>query len=485
MFRLLLIIFTFIFSSLFSQINDTVNVSINTDNIRNHTSVFQNALNKMDGKVLKIIVKKGNYFVDTSISTARTHTAIIFEKGAILNFTSNLSSGIIVQNDFFTLKNAYIKGNGKSALNFYSGFAVLLSGVEHCNITGNTFDNISGNNLVFYPNSQNRGSSFNHINSNTFLNPVFKISETADESLIMMGYSGYNYMHNNNIIENNILDGANFIKLGIGFIGHGDNNVFRKNKISNCLSYGIVSYESQVVGNTMKNNQIIDNEIRNIGQIGYKKTVKGMGIYLMTSIHALVSGNKIYNTLRNSDRSETLGAGAISVSLSPDAVVENNIIDGSEMYGIVSDYSFGSQFLTNTIQNTVKSGAYFINMNDVIISGNTFKKIGELVLKGYFENTSLQYIKDQMRIEKYKNLDTGNNFVITKNKFYSDKDILYFVGTPADPSTNYPGNQIKNNVVTDNQIFGPSRNQDQLINFRQANQSKIKIKNNKVINKSR
>lgn len=480
MFRILLIIFTFIYINLFSQVNDSVYVTLNSSNSKNHTEIFQHALNKKEGKVLKILVKKGNYFVDNSLVTARSNTSIIFEKGAVLNFTSNISSGFIVQNDFFTLKNAYIKGNRKSAMDFYSGYAVLLSGVEHCNIFNNTFDGISGNNLVFYPNAQNRGSSFNHINSNTFLNPVFKISETGDESLIMMGYSGYNYMHNNNIIQNNILDGANIIKLGIGFIGHGDNNVFKKNKISNCLGYGIVSYESQVVGNTMKNNQIIENEIRNIGQVEDKKTVKGMGIYLMTSINALISGNKIYNTLRNSDRTETLGAGAISVSLSPNVVVEKNFIDGSEMYGIVSDYSFGSKFLYNFVQNTSKSGALFLNMNDVTISGNTFKNIGEVVLKGRFENTSLPYIKEQLRGDTYKNIDTGNNFIITNNKFYSDKEILYFVGSEADPSRNNPGNLIKNNVVKNNQIFGNSKKQEELINFRKANNFKNNILYNTV-----
>ncbi|WP_027379826.1 right-handed parallel beta-helix repeat-containing protein [Chryseobacterium daeguense] len=469
-----------IFLSVFSlaQSKDTLYVTIEKSN--DDTKTFQNALNQKGGKVLKITVKKASYSVNNVLNTSRPHTYISFEKGSTINFTNNKNTGFLINHDNFTLKNAYLKGIGKSAADFYTGYGLLLYGVDNCNIINNTFDAIGGNGILIYPSSK-KGCSNTSVKGNKFINHVFNISKDGDESAIMMGYSGKNYEHNSNVIEDNTILGNDILKVGIGFIGHGNNNIIRNNKISNCIAYGIVSYESDVVGNTMNGTQILDNEIRNIGEVGTAKTVKGMGIYLMTSNNAKIAGNKIYNALRNSDRTETLSQGGISVSLSPGTIVSDNLIDGSEMYGIVSDYSFGSSFLNNTLQNVKKSGAYFLNMNDVKISGNIFKNIGEVVIKGYFENTSLPRIKEQLRNDKYKNIDTGNNFTVTNNKFYSNKDILYFEATGRDLSQKYQGNKMNNNIVENNEIIGNIKNQNELVHFRQETSGKNFIQKNKII----
>jgi hypothetical protein len=477
----ILIVFVMFFSAhFFGQSRDTLYIQVEKSSTNDDTKVFQDALNQKNGKVLKIIVKKANYNISNTLATSRSDTYMIFDKGSSITFTNNKNTGFLIKHSNFTLKNAYIKGNGKSAEDFYTGYGVLLFGVNNCNISNNTFDKISGNGILMVP-ASNKGCSNNIIKDNRFTNHVFNITKNGDESAIMMGYSGKNYSHDNNRIENNTINGNDLLKVGIGFIGHGNNNVIKNNKISNCLAYGIVSYESDIVGNTMTNTQVLENEIKNIGEVGNNKTVKGMGIYLMTSNNAIISNNKIYNTLRNSDRSETLGQGGISVSLSPKATVSNNLIDGSEMYGIVSDYSFDSNFLNNTIQNIKKSGAYFLNMNDVKISGNTFKNIGEVVIKGYFENTSLPRIQEQLRDNRYKNIDTGNNFTVTNNKFYTNKDILYFEATGKDLSQNYKGNKLNNNVVENNEVIGNFKKQNELVHFRQEISGNNFIQKNRII----
>jgi hypothetical protein len=240
-------------------------------------------------------------------------------------------------------------------------------------------------------------------------------------------------------------------------------------------------YESKDKDTTLYNNLIKNNIICNIGEVNPKKTVKGMGIYLMKCSTSIVTGNRVYNTLRNSDETETLGAGAISISLSPNTIVSNNFVDGSYMYGLVSDYSFGSKFIKNTVQNTRKSGAYFMNMNDILVTGNTFKNIGAVVLRGYFEDTSLPYIKEQMSINKYKNINTGNNFRIVNNKFFTDKDVLYFIGTLGDKDGKFI-NKIRNNLVENNQIIGNPKKQEELIHFRQEVSGSNNIRNNKQTN---
>ncbi|UWX60785.1 right-handed parallel beta-helix repeat-containing protein [Chryseobacterium oranimense] len=464
----------------FGQSKDTLYITIEKQKVNDDTQVFQNALNQKNGKALKIIVKKADYNISNVLSTSRSNTFILFEKGSSVSFTNNKNTGFLIRHNNFTLKNASIKGNGKSAADFYTGYGVLLFGVDNCDISDNAFDRISGNGILILP-SSNKGSNNNVVKNNRFTNPVFNITPNGDESAIMMGYSGKNYLHNNNVIERNTITGNNILKVGIGFIGHGNNNIIKNNKISNCVAYGIVSYESDVVGDTMNGTQILSNEIQNIGETGSKTTVKGMGIYLMTSNNAIIADNKIYNTLRNSDRSETLGQGGISVSLSPGTTVSNNLIDGSAMYGIVSDYSFGSNFVNNSIRNIKKSGAYFLSMNDVKVSGNIFENIGEVVIKGYFENTSLPRIKEQLRGDKYKNIDTGNNFTVTNNKFYSDKDILYFEATGKNMSQKYIGNKLNYNTVENNEIIGNSKKQNELIHFRQETSGNNSIQKNRII----
>ncbi|HXH99846.1 MAG TPA: right-handed parallel beta-helix repeat-containing protein [Sphingobacteriaceae bacterium] len=462
------IIITLLFILIFSLANaqETFNITIAKSSAKDDTKVFQTALNEKRGSALKITVRKGVYKLNGGLSTARANTSITFEKGAVIYFSSNISAGISVQHNGFSLENAHIKGNSVSAKDFYTGYGVLLNGVSGCVIKNSAFEGISGNNILFYPKSNTIGCSDNLILNNSFIKPAFDLGGSGDESAIMLGYSGEGYQHNNNVIKGNVIDGGFKLKIGIGMISHGQNNLFENNTVNNCRHYGIMIYESKDKDTTLYNNIIKDNTIRNIGEVGSKKTVKGMGIYLMKSSNSSVKGNRVYNTLINSDETETLGAGAISISLSPDTRIDSNFIDGSYMYGIVSDYSFGSKFSDNVIQNTRKSGAYFINMNNVVVSGNTFRNIGAVAIKGYFENTSLPYIQEQMRIDTYKNINTGNNFRITRNKFYTDKEILYFTGTEKDKRGHYE-NKIRNNTVGKNKIFGNTKKLEELINFRQ------------------
>ncbi len=444
---------------------DTLIINLKPTNTKYDNTAIQNAMNIRAGNNLKINFKKGIYSLNKTLVTTRPHTFLNFERGSVIQFTDEKSSGFLVQHDYFTLSNVHIKGNSRSSMNFYEGYGVMVNGASYCRIFGNTFEGISGNNIFLYPSSSGKGCNYNIIKDNYFKNPAFNVSRNGDESAILLGYSGANYSHDNNIIENNIIDGNNILKIGIGIVGHGKYNLINNNRIANVSAYGIISYESQNLGNTLCNTSIICNEISNVGETGLNRTVKGMGIYLMSSTKSIVSRNVIYNSLINSDETETLGAGAISVSLSPNVIVESNIIDVSYMYGIVSDYSFGSSFVGNTISNTRKSGMYFINMNDVSVKGNVFRKMKTVAIKGYFENTSLPYIQEQMVSDKYKNIETGNNFVISGNKFFTDNDVLFFTGHKEDIFKKYPGNLIRNNIFEKNTITGSNKKIEDLVVF--------------------
>ncbi len=460
--------------------HDTITVYVKPQKNIADIKTFNKVLSQTNNKPLKIIVSKGIYTFDSSIEVKNPNTHIICEDGAVLNFKNNLESGFIINRDNCSIHNATINGNGKSSTNFYQGFGVLISGAQNTHIINCRFTNISGHAILLMPSRSNVGCRNSMIKGNKISKPSFNFSKTGDEAAILLGYAGNYYSHDNNIISNNEIDGGQILKIGIGFIGHGNDNIFEFNTVKNTKAYGIVTYEYQIVGNTMKRNIIRNNDISNIGEIGDNKTVKGMGIYLMTSVHAIIENNKVYNVLLNSDKSETLGAGAISVSLSPFCTVNNNNIDVSYMYGIVSDYSFNSSFTNNKISNVRKSGMYFINMNDVVVSGNSFTNIGEVSIKGYFENTSLPYIKEQLRDEIYKNINTGNNFKITGNTFNTDKQVLLFTGNLYKDNPKW-NNKIKNNIFEKNKISRENKSQN-IVDFKLAIPNTNIIRKNRLIN---
>jgi len=445
---------------------------------RNNTVQIQNALSYKTNKWLRIILE-GTFYVDKTLQTKKEKTIIEFSPNSKIIFTNTLSSGINIIHNNCIIRNGKITGTGKSSNNFYKGYGILLSGVDNCEISNVTLEKISGNNILLLQ-SRGKGCSNNIIKNNSIVSPVFKLNTSGDEAGILLGYSGNGYSHNNNTIDNNIIDGNNILKIGIGIIGHGVGNTFKNNRIHNCRNYGIICYESQTIGTSLSKSNVNNNIIRNIGEIENIRTPKGMGIYLMKSSNSIVSNNKVYDTLKNSDRTETLPAGSISINGSPYTIVKNNLIDGSQMYGIASAYSFNSQFMGNTIQNTRKSGAYFINMNDVIVKGNIFKNIGEVVIKGYFEDTSRPNLINQIDVDVYKNIPTGENFVITENTFYTDHNILYFTGTNANLKQNYKGNKVKNNKFEDNRIFGNNKKiLTEKVAFRIDEKGTNTIKNNK------
>lgn len=462
---------------------DTVKVVLQgTNNSGTDTKNLQNALNtKIKAGYLKIYLK-GNFQISSVVTITSDNTILSFDKKSKVIFV-NETSGILINKNSCIIENGFFSGTGKSTRSFYDGYGILMLGSSKCIIRNNRFDNISGVNIMMVPN-KNIGCQNNIIRNNVFTNPKIETSKNeGDDAVILMGYSGDGYFNSNNIIENNQLEGNNIPKIGIGIIGHGRDNIINNNKISGFRHYGIIAYESVYTDKSLSGTVITKNTVENIGNWEGAKTYKGMGIYLMKSRNSKIIGNKIYNVLKSSDEKETLGPGAISVSLSPNSIVEDNLVSGSYMYGITSDYSFDSKFNNNIIENTRKSGLYFMNMNNVEVSGNTLKNIGQVAIKGYFQNTSLQHIKDQMQIDKYMNLDTGNNFTIINNKIYSNGDILYFSGTDPDLSKRYVGNKIKNNIFENNEIIGNNKKQDEVVIFRQENKGTNFTRKNKVTTK--
>lgn len=442
---------------------------------------FENIQKVLEYKTSKklVLILDGIFKVNNTLMTHKDFTSILLKPKSRLIFTNEKASGLIIRNNYCEVKNGNIEGSGKSSSNYYTGFGILISGASNNLVSNVTLSKISGNSIFLM--YGNQGCNYNKIINNKIINPSFYINKEGDEAGIILGYSGEGYSHNFNLIENNIIDGANKIKIGIGLIGHGRKNIFRNNTVKNCLNYGILAYESKYTDTALSETLIEHNNVEGIGEVGNNTTVKGMGIYLLKSIHSIVRYNTVTNTLRNSNQSETLPAGGIAISMSPKCTVEHNNISNSFMYGIAIDYSSGSSILNNNIANIRKSGIYLVNLNNVIISKNKIASTQESLIKGYFEHTSTQAIINDDINNRFKNQNTGIDIKVVQNSFILNNNIaLYFRGTPKNMFPKYPGNLIKNNSFARNTITGSNLPIEQLVRFELEEKGNNFITNNLI-----
>lgn len=458
--------------------NDTLIFTLNAK-VNLSGNYFKSILNKKYNLPVKYIFRKGDYYINETLVIENDNVSFVFKKGARLINKSNQNGLILIKGNDYSLENLELIGNNISSKDMYGGFGVMLYGVNNAKIKNCKFKNISGVCIFLSRNNKGEGCEKALIENNNISFSAMNFSDYGDESGILLGYSGDNYFHKDNVIRNNIIDGNDRLKIGIGIIGHGDNNFIENNKISNCLAYGIVAYESDYTDKSLFRTRIIGNTIENIGEVENKKTKKGMGIYLMKSQNSFVLNNKIYNALRNSDQSETLGAGSISLNGAINTIVQGNEIDKSFMYGIVNAYAFNSSIEHNVIRNIRKSAIYLINVNDIEISENIIDSNNDVMIKGFFENTSTEYIKKMWKIEKYSNINTGNNIKVFNNTFIKPNEVLYFY-TNMNKGIEYKENLISNNYIYNNIIYiDKNENVNSLIKFTSGKNNKIE--NNKFL----
>ncbi|MGZ3763983.1 MAG: right-handed parallel beta-helix repeat-containing protein, partial [Mucilaginibacter sp.] len=282
-------------------------------------------------------------------------------------------------------------------------------------------------------------------------------------------------------ISDNIIDGNETLAHGIAMITHGSGTLISKNIIKNCLRYGIVVYNSAYEPNTLKNNTIVYNRVENIGN-PRKESPFGMGIYLMECQHSVVKGNHVSNVLINTDRSEILPPGAISLNGSANCLVDSNIIENSNKYGITLSQSFNSPVTNNSITNTGESGIYLMNTSNNVISNNTLKGINKYIIKGFFVNTGKKGF-DWLNLDEYKKVRTGESIEIKNNTFYSnsgDETAISMKGDVADASKNGVDNKIRGVNIHDNEFHLKQRSAN-FIHYEQEEGSSNKAFNNRVV----
>lgn len=448
------------------------------DGKQDDAPAIQQALMKVGAVNKTVYLPAGVYKINSTLRTARPGTRILFEKGAKLLVPGNANGAINILNNDCSVENATIEGNGVSAANIYVGYGILLSGVANATIQNCVFSQVSGCN-IFLVRSKDKGCTNCKIIRNTISRPALAEKATRDGSAILIGYSGDGYFHKDNLIAGNKIDGNEVIAHGIAIIAHGTNNRIEGNQVSNCLRYGIVSYESAYIDSTLTKTFILHNVVENIGAKDGSKTNMGMGIYLMKSQFSVVRGNTVKNALKNADQGETLGRGAIAVSGSVNCEVDSNTIINSGRYGITCIYAYNTSVTNNIIDGVKDSGLFLKNTNGNKVTNNQFKNISKLSIRGNFGNTARPDYAKSGAVGMYKNALTGNNIEISGNKFYSSaQNVISMSGEDERTSKGY-SNEMKNISIHNNSLIGNSKSFNECVNLKSVAPGASKILKNR------
>ncbi len=444
---------------LFAAAQDrTIVINQSTRGNKSGYDLLKNSINQYGSGRLTIIIEDGVYTLDQVLVIDKNNVNLDLKGKATIRFSSN-SGGIVIRGNNCSIKNGTFIGNGISAKTISTGFGIFLAGVKNATIAGNTFMNTSGVPIFLGRSSNGSGCQYASIQGNKISKVALRLRDDGDEAGILIGYSGDNYFHLNNSITNNVIEGNNVLNVGIGLIGHGKDNLISGNTVRNCRAYGIIAYESDYTEKSLYRTTIRNNDIENIGRTDGKSTKKGMGIYLMKSQNSIIENNTVINTLLGNDRSETLGSGAITLNGALNSKVVGNTIERSQMYGITNAFSFNTDISNNIINGIQKSAVYFINVSDVRVNNNKIKSVNEIVFKGFFENTSLNYIRKTWKFAKYQNINTGNNISIIGNIIDDSNRLIDFVSNKKSNNYKgqvYKGNILNNNVFKNNTINSPS-----------------------------
>lgn len=251
------------------------------DGTTDDSKAIQQALNQAATASDKIVsFPAGQYLISQTLRTAAAGTRMVFAKGASLKLANNTNGGILILNDNCSVENATLQGNGQSAPDLYKGYGIALSAVSNSTVKNCIFTGISGFN-IFLNRNGNKGCNKCVITGNTIKSPALSLPKGYDGSGIMIGYSGTGYAHTDNEVSNNTIDGAQTLGHGIAVMTHGSGNKIIGNTISNCLRYGIISYETSYEDSTLFTTAIINNTVSNIGAKDGTTNNMGMGIYVM------------------------------------------------------------------------------------------------------------------------------------------------------------------------------------------------------------
>lgn len=332
---------------------------------------LQNALNK-GGYV--VITKP--YTVNTSLNINVENTKVWFYGAGKITSTAKDVNIINMYADNCKVLNANLQGCNIVSTELYYGTGITLHGVKGCEVSYVKITKTGGCPIALLARTVGGivKSCVDNVIAYNDIDCDLTAKRTFDSAGILIGYSSYHgegYSHDNNHIYANRIQGKTKIDHGIAMIGHGKGNRFNQNYTHDCLEYGIAVYQSPYIDNTLYDNTVSGNWIRNIGHVADNLGIKGMGIYLQKSDSTVVHGNIIDNVLLGTNNDTNLTRAAIGVNGCVGVLVSDNIIENSKQFGIQFAECYGCKATDNFIDKVTLDLIRITSSSKIDIIGNT------------------------------------------------------------------------------------------------------------------
>jgi parallel beta-helix repeat protein len=312
-------------------------------------------------------------------------TAPIQRNGNFYTLTGNISTsadGIVIERNNMTLDGAGYTIHGAA-----SGIGIYI--YERNNVTVKNTKINTFTQGIWLANSSNINVRKNNITGSSSRFGIYLSGSSGNNiyqnTIQHLNYSIYLYGtgNNNNVISENTMTGNS--DNGIWIKGRSRYNLLYKNRISNCLLYGIFVRESA------SDNTVSQNNITTI--------IQGDGIKMLNAYNNSIIGNNV-------------GESAIGITIesSSNNTLRNNKIAENEVNFAV--YGDGlSQFLHDIDTSNMVNGKpiyYLINRQGLVINPQSYPNIGYLALVNS-TNISVQ------RLNMTNNNGQGILFVNTRN----------------------------------------------------------------------
>lgn len=332
---------------------------------------LQNAFNKGG-----YVVVMRPYTVSTALNINTENTKVWFYGTGKITSTAKDVNIINMYADNCKVLNANLQGCNIVSSELYRGVGVALHGVKGCEVSYAKITKTGGSPIALLARTVDgiAKSCVDNVIAYNDIDCDLVAKRTFDSAGILIGYSDYQatgYSHDNNHIYSNHIQGKTKIDHGVAMIGHGKGNRFAQNYAHDCLEYGIVVYQSPYIDNTLYDNTVSGNWIRNIGHVADNLCIKGMGIYLQKSDSTVVHGNIIDNVLLGTNNDTNLSRAAIAVAGCVGVIVSDNIMENSKQFGIQFAECYGCKATNNFMDKVTRDLIRITSSSKIDIIGNT------------------------------------------------------------------------------------------------------------------
>lgn len=404
------------------------------------SSKLQQALNT--GQTI-VIAKQ--YNINTQLDANVAKTNVVFTKDGKIKTSVNQNILNVRANKCKILA-PNLEGFGSSSVQLAIGTGITLHGVKGCEVSYGNIVGAGGCSILLTPSIVD-GIHYSCEDNVIAYNDIDCAStnlKSFDSAGIMLGYTNEvsgTYMHKNNHIYSNKVNGRDVVHHGIAMIGRGNGNKFDQNVIFDCREYGNVIYQSPYVDGTLFDNASTGNIITNIGHKDDNLCTKGMGIYLQKSDTTVVRDNIIRHVLLGTNNDTNLSRAGIAVGACVGSIVDSNIIEDSKQFGIQFAESFGCKATNNYIDGCLKDLVRITSSSAIDVFDNTMINGGEYGVYGSL------FTRTTGRADH--NGTSGDNINISRNIIKSTLSPIFIDSIDTN-------NKVKESNIVGNQVESPN-----------------------------